>query len=221
MSIFRNARLFLIVIAGSIFLTGCLNTKSPTEKIYEVLESVVQTEQGFEDQQDPLVNLEQQEKKLYDKIIALGMKEFDQIIKLSDEALTMVDQRKEHMEKEKESINKSSEEFKKIVTTIEDIEDPKVKEKARNMYATMMERYDIHNELYSNYMQGLEYDKELYELFKNKEVSLEQLEEQIKKINESYENVLNANERFNEQTQKYNELKLEFYKQAGLEVKSK
>ncbi len=47
---------------------------------------------------------------------------------------------------------------------------------------------------------GLKYDTELYKMLKNKEVSLEQLEDQITKINNTYEKVLNANERFNEKT---------------------
>ena len=45
---------FLLVLA---VLTGC--TKSPAEKIYEILEKVVAQEQVFEKQQEPIMELEQ------------------------------------------------------------------------------------------------------------------------------------------------------------------
>lgn len=202
-----------------VLLSGCMYGKSPVEEIYEVLEEVVVMEKGFEEQQDPLVELEKDEKELYDKIISLGMKEFDEIVKLSDEALAIVDQRKEHMSIEQESIQNSQKEFQKIESLIEELEDQKVKDQANLLYSTMMQRYEIHDQLFKEYSKGLEYDAELYNLFKKEDITIEVLEEQITKINETYGQVLEENEKFNEATKQYNEIKLEFYKAAGLEIK--
>jgi hypothetical protein len=210
----------LVLTIGAIFLTGCMNQPTPEEKIYEVLENVVAKEKTFEEQQDPLVNLEKKEKELYDKIIALGMKEFDEITKLSDEASSIVDQRKDHMEKEQKSIQASKEEFETLLPIIEEIEDKKLQEKSKGLYEIMMERYKIHDDLYKDYTEALEYDKELYAMFKKEDLSLEQLEEQISKINGMYENILESNKQFNEKTKEYNKAKLAFYKEAGLEIKS-
>lgn len=220
MAIFiKNNRILVVALIMSFILSGCLNRQTPEEKIFTELEKVVAAEKVFEEQQTPLVELEKKEKELYEEIISLGMKEYDRIVQISDEALQNVAARKEHMNKEQESIKESEEEFKDVNTLIEDIEEASVKEQATLLYETMIERYKTHNSLYELYSQGLGYDKELYEMFKQKELTLDQLEEQIIKINETYEKVLEANNKFNELTDQYNDQKLEFYKLAGIEIK--
>lgn len=221
MSILSKTRLFFILIIGAVFLAGCMNQPTPEEKMYEVLEKVVAAEKTFEEQQDPLVKLEKKEKELYDKIIALGMKEFDEIARLSDEASSIVEERKKRMEKEQESIQASKEEFGTLASIIEEIEDEALQDKSRELYEIMMDRYEIHDVLYEDYSKALEYDKELYTIFKKEDISLEQLEEQIAAINSMYEKILDSNQKFNEKTKEYNEVKLAFYKEAGLEVKAK
>lgn len=218
LSIFKKISLAIIMMAGVFSLAGCLDKQSPEEKMFEELEKVVSIEKTFEDQQDPLVELEKKEKEIYEKIISLGMKEYDQIVKLADEALANADKRAEHIDKEKESIDESRKEFKNIDQIIEEIEDTGLKKQATELKATMNERYEIHDDLYKNYKQGLQYDKKLYEMLKDKELSFDNLEEQINKVNEIYETVLKDNQKFNDKTDQYNKEKLAFYKKAGIEV---
>lgn len=218
MSILKSLGLSIVLMAGVLSLAGCMDRQTPEEKMFEELEKVVSTEKVFEDQQDPLVELEKQEKEIYEQIISLGMKEYDQIVKLADEALTIADKREEHIEKEKESIKKSEQEFKNVSKIAEEIEDPSLKKQAAELQATMKERYKIHDELYKNYKQGLQYDKELYEMLKDKDLSFEKLEEQINKVNKVYESVLKNNQEFNDRTDRYNKEKMDFYKKAGIEV---
>ncbi|MBT2683555.1 YkyA family protein [Bacillus sp. ISL-37] len=218
MSIIKKISLAIIMMAGVFSLAGCLDKQSPEEKMFEALEKVVSIEKGFEDQQDPLVELEKKEKEIYEQIISLGMKEYDQIVKLADEALAIADKRAEHIDKEKESIDESEKEFGNVDKIIDEIDDSNLKKQATELQATMKERYGIHDKLYENYKQGLQYDKELYEMLKDKELSFEKLEEQINKVNEVYEIVLNNNQEFNEKTDQYNQEKMDFYKKAGIEV---
>lgn len=210
--------LFLFILLSSVFLAGCLNANSTVNDIHALLESVVELEQEFENQQDPLVELEKEEKEIYSKIISLGMKEFDQIVALSNEASAIVAKRQEHMDKEATSIEASKKEFEKIEPLIEKIEDVELKKKANELKSTMLERYETHGTLYENYMNGLTYDKELYEMFQKEDLSIDQLEEQIEKINNSYKLVLESNKEFNELTQQYNEIKFDLYNIAGLEI---
>lgn len=214
----KGKAIILLLILMSFVMSGCIN-KEPEQKMYDALEKVVAAEQVFKEQQDPLVQIEQQEKKIYDEIISLSMKEFDKIKKLSNEAIDLVEQRREHMEKERESIEQSKQEFEKTEDIINSFDDSTLKKTAEDLYGIMIERYDVHDELYTNYMASIELDKELYELFKQEDVTIEQLEAQIAKINDSYEKVLNDNEQFNVKTEEYNEAKLNFYKEAGIDVK--
>lgn len=218
MSIYRNSCLFIICIASVFALAGCFNKQSPVEKIYKVLENVVSAEKVFEEQQEPLVELENNEKEIYDKIISLGMKEVDEINKLSDEASAIVEKRKSHLNKEQESIKASEAQFDALPPLIEEIEESPLKEKAQELYDIMMGRYDSYHELYENYSAATQLDKDLYALFKKEDLQIEQLEEQITKINDVYKKVLDGKEEFNEKTKQYNDTKLSFYKDSGLKI---
>jgi len=185
-----------------LILAGCIGKKTPVEKMYDVLEEVVSKEKVFEEQQEPLVTLEKKEKEIYDQIIELGMKEYDQIVKLSDDAIILTDQRKNHMEKETKSLKESEQVFKKAAAIKDEFDDPELTKIANELSDIMMQRYQAH--------------KELYMMFKNKNLPLEDLEGQVKKLNETYKKVFDTNEKFNKLTEQYNNKKLSFYKKAGL-----
>lgn len=218
MSIYKRFFVFLLFLLGIVILTGC--TKSPAEKIYETLEAVVAEEQVFEEQQDPLVELEAKENKLYNEILTLGLKELDKIVELSEEASIITEQRKELIEKERDSIQASKKTFQSIRPLIEKLDNEEARKLADELYETMMKRYEQHEELYANYIKGIELDNELYTLLQKEDLSYEELEEQVGKINDAYNIVRAANEKFNEETKKYNEIKPEFYEAAGMDIEA-
>ncbi|MBM7654137.1 YkyA family protein [Neobacillus cucumis] len=207
-----------MIIAFLYILSGCTQEKTPVEKIYDVLEKVATVEKSFKEQQEPLVTLEKQEKELYDQIIKQGMKEYDQIVKLSDQAIALADKRKQHLDKETASLNASEQEFAKVSDLEDQLDDPTLKKMVNELKSIMMKRYDAHRELYKQYSDAIQYDKELYQMFKNKNLPLEDLEAQINKLNETYKKVYTANDQFNKYTEQYNEKKLLFYKKAGLKT---
>ncbi|WP_147531813.1 YkyA family protein [Bacillus marasmi] len=217
MSRIRKFVFIAFLAIGAMTLSGCLGEK-PEEEMFNVLEDVVKAEKGFEDQQKPLVELEKKERELYEKIMSLKSDQQEQIIKLSDEALKIVADRQKHIELEKESIDASKKKFETIAPIVDDLKDKDLQSEAKKLTETMNERYKIHNELYKQYQSGIKYDKELYKMLKDKDVPLEKLEEQVNKINKTYDEVLATNENFNTQTNQYNKIKLSFYKKAGIKV---
>jgi hypothetical protein len=217
----KKSILGLLAFILLMVLSGCLNQQTTPEKMYEVMEKVVLAESVFEEQQDPLVLAEEKEKLIYDQIISLGMKEHDQIIKLADEALILVEERKTFMDSETESMEKSKTQFEKLSPFIEKLEEPSLKEDAKNLYDVMMERYKLHGELQQSYITAIQLDKDLYQMFKIKDLSLEQLENQINKINIIYKKIYRINEQFNINTEEYNKLKLAFYQKAGFKIEDK
>jgi DNA repair exonuclease SbcCD ATPase subunit len=211
-------RLILSVIVVILFLAGCAPKTTPVDKMYNVLEQVAVKEKGFEEQQGPLVTLEKQEKNIYDQIIQLGTKDYDKIVKLSNEAIASADKRKDFLDKETNSLQQSEKEFKKI-TAIKQELTTDLKKRADELYNIMMQRYQAHDELYQEYSDAIQADKQLYEMFKNKNLPLTELEAQVNKNNEVYKMVTAANNTFNKFTEQYNAKKLEFYKKAGLNTK--
>lgn len=220
MAIIRIIYNVISVFICVLIISGCINQQSTAEKLYKALEKVAAAEKQFEEQQEPLTVLEKQEKEIYNRILALGMKQHDEIVKLSEEALAMIEKREDHLKKETDSIKKSEEEFKKVGDIKEQLEEPEQKKKADELYEIMMKRYQAHSQLSKDYSEALTKDKELYTILKNKDISFEQLESQVAIINETYQKVFKANEEFNTLTNQYNEKKLEFYQVSGLEVET-
>ncbi len=213
-------RLLLGFLALAVFSLSACSGKSAQEEIYDHLEKAVSLEDGFREQQDPLVDLENKENKLYNQIVDLSMDKFDKIKDLSKQASEIVDKRKEKLELEKESIDAAKEEFDKIKPLISEIDEDKkeAKENAKDLYKTMQDRYDAYQNLYSSYKDSLKLDSALYDMLQNKDLKEEDLQKQIEKINNNYDKVTQANKKFNQYTEEYNQLKKDFYKSAGMKV---
>jgi predicted patatin/cPLA2 family phospholipase len=83
----------------------------------------------------------------------------------------------------------------------------------------MQKRYRAHDELYNEYVEGIKNDKELYLMFKDKNLSIADLEAQVNKVNQTYEKIFAANNQFNQLTDEYNAKKKMFYQKAGINSK--
>nr|WP_275411259.1 YkyA family protein [Bacillus sp. B15-48] len=206
-------------LCGILLITGCFIRQTPAEEMYNKLEEVVQIEKAFEEQQEPIVLLEREEKDLYEQMIKMNNEEnYDEIVELVNSALKIAEKRKEHIDIERKSIEESKAAFSSVQEMMEKLDDAELKTKAAKLYELMQERYDVHGNLYKSYEDGLTYDTELYHLLKEKNIEMKQLEMQVTKVNGAYEEVLKYNEIFNEKTKEYNEIKLDFYQTAGLNV---
>jgi hypothetical protein len=205
------------IFIGSVVLSGCSGS-SPEEEMYSALEKVVSLEDTFEEQQKPLMELEKEENELYEEIISLGMKEYDKIVSLSKEAAAVVEEREKRLEDERQSILDSKEEFKNIAALTKELKEDGAKDKADKLQGLMQNRYDSYDALYASYKEAIVLDKELYQMFQKKDLKLEELEAKITEINSTYEKVLAENKKFNEYTEQYNQAKMDFYKEAEIEV---
>lgn len=203
--------LFLII------LTACSGGRVE-EQIHSRLEETVVLEQEFEAQQSDITELEKQEQKIYAQVIDLSMEEFDEITELSQEAIKIIEERSEKIDAERESIVSAREEFEQIEGLLEDIEAENVRTKGEEMYQTMVARYDIYDELYEAYKESLKLENELYTMLQEEGVEQQELNDHIEMVNETYGKILDANDEFNELTIEYNNLKQEFYEEAGMEV---
>ncbi|WP_430786220.1 YkyA family protein [Virgibacillus flavescens] len=215
---FEKKIVILLFIAVISLLSAC-SGGSTSEKIYNHLEKAVTLEEAFEKQQEEIVKLEKKEQKLYSQIIDLSMEEFDKIKSVSQDAIDTIEKRKELISLEKESIDASKKEFEEVKDLVGELEDEKAKEKANKMYDVMMNRYEAYSKLNQAYTQTLDLEKELYTLLQKEDLKQETLTAHIEKINQNYNEVLDANENFNSYTEKYNQMKKEFYEAADLKVK--
>ncbi|MDU0813017.1 YkyA family protein [Bacillus siamensis] len=203
--------------AASMLLAGC-GGKDPVETIHDSMEKAVQAEKPFQKEQKTLEKLEKKEDELYNEVIQLNMNDYEKIVSLSDEALKNAEQRKQHLKTEKDSIDSSKKEFETVTQTAGSIKDRSIKKKAEAAASHMEKRYDLYGGLYKDYMKAIQYDKELYSAIKKKDLTAEDLDKKISKVNDSYKKVLKQGGAFNKQTKEYNQAREELYKEAGFHV---
>ncbi|WHX27025.1 YkyA family protein [Virgibacillus halodenitrificans] len=207
---------FILVIC-LILLASC-SGKSTEEKIHGQLEEAVNKEEVFEEQQEPITDLEKKEQELYNQIIDLSMDDFDKIKNLSEKAISVINERSDKIATEKESMESSKEEFKKAEELIGKLEDSKLKKKGQELVEVMNNRYDAYSKLNKAYNTSLKLEKEMYKMLQKEDVEQQELTKKIEKINQSYEKVLNYNKKFNEYTVEYNAIKKDFYELAEMNV---
>lgn len=214
----RFIGIILTSVIATGLLSGCLNQTSAQEQIYSILEEAVKKEAIFKEQQAKTIELEKEEQAYYEEIIKLGLKEFPAIVELSDKALATIEERENSIEKEHDSIVSSQKEFGKIETKIKKIKDEELKKEATALVKSMEQRYEIHETLYDSYKKSLNHDKELYQLFKEEDLKMEELQVKVKEINQSYDVVIETNKKYNEATEASNKQKVKFYEKAELDI---
>lgn len=202
----------------TLILTGCMG-QDPVDSLHHSLEKAAESEKPFLEEQKTLEELEAKENQLYDDVMQLNMDDYKKIVALSNEALGNISKREEHLKVENESIKKSESEFEEAKTSAEHIKDKHIKEKANAATSQMEKRYSSYDSMYEEYNKALQLDKKLYMQLKDKNLTRDDLDQQIDKVNASYEKVLKYSGEFNEQTEKYNKAREDLYDAAGYHVK--
>lgn len=204
--------------AVTLILTGCMG-QDPVDSLHHSLEKAAESEKPFQEEQKTLEELEAKENQLYDDVMNLNMDDYKKIVALSNEALENVSKREEHLKIENDSIKQSESEFEEAKTSAEHIKDKNIKEKADAAASHMEKRYSSYGTMYEEYKKALQLDKNLYKQLKDKDLTRDDLDQQIDKVNASYEKVLKYSGEFNEQTEKYNKAREDLYDAAGYHVK--
>ncbi|EZH67097.1 hypothetical protein DH09_03950 [Bacillaceae bacterium JMAK1] len=196
-----------------LIVSACGN--SAEEELFEHIEEAIALESEFEQQQEPLVEAEEREYELFEEMVQLGLGEMDEIEEKVNEALELASERNERMNAERESIESAYAQLMEGEEMIEDVEDAH-QDEVQAVFEAMQSRYEIHKELYDNYLQAIALDEALYNMFLNEELSFEELEDQINEVNELYRTINENKEAFNDKTDTFNEAKEQFYESAGL-----
>ncbi len=208
----RQGILTLLLV---VIIVGCTKT-NPAEEIYFHLEKAVSLETTFQEQQEPLAKIENEEYELYEQILSLS--DMKEIKSLANQAKEKAMKRKSMIGKEKESINKAYEEFINISPIIEMIDDVKLKKVANEMVVVMDHRFQAYINLNKEYQNAINLDLELYKLIQQTDLTIDELEAQHEKVNASYEKIKTYKDEFNQYTTDYNDKKRNFYQIAKLDV---
>lgn len=197
-------------------LTGCSAAKSPGEKAFQYMEKAAQQESEFNAQQEPLVKEEQKEQQLYHDILALNMKQFNQIQEKSKQALQIIDKRNQYMQKEKESMDQAEKTFKQAEPYVNKVTDMKQAVFGKKAVGDMNNRYAAFNKLYTYYNDSVKADQSLFKLLETKGLTVETLQKKLDEVNASYKKIDQEKEAFNRYTKAFNQDKMAFYRSMNI-----
>ncbi|PAE85218.1 hypothetical protein CHH77_00470 [Shouchella clausii] len=213
-----KTKLATIGVGSILLLTAC--GENATETIYDHLENAAQIEkEGFEVQQEPLVQAEEHEADLYNQIMELDMEQFEEIVSLADEAIASIETRRELSANEKQSIEEGYEEFSAANEAFAALEEEPLAELGQTLKEAMEARYESYQKLHEVYAETLDLDEQLYNLLKTEDLDVETLTNQVEETNAKYEEFQEATDLFNEHTNIYNDAKQAFYEASDLDVR--
>jgi chromosome segregation ATPase len=204
---FRQVVPFFILL---VILTSC-SINSSEKELKQLLNEMSKLEQSFTKHQQPLIELEKKEKEIYEEIMSLGMKRFDQIQPFVKKALQIIEQRKKRIEQEREIMISLKDKMPNLQRLIHSIDDPEVKIAAMNVYERLEKRYLSYEQLYQYYQQALRLESQFYHLLQEKDVTFAELEAKINALNKAYEQFQKETEQFNRYTNQYNQAKKKLY----------
>ncbi|QDI90653.1 hypothetical protein EPH95_05225 [Salicibibacter halophilus] len=204
------------VVSGFMLLALAACGVTPEQTVQAHLEEAVNLEETFVKQQEPIIAAEEAERERFEEMIELGLSEMDEIETLAEEAAAFVDEREERMDTERESLTQAYNEVGEGAVYVQEIDDEKIQAMAAAVIGVMEQRYEAHGALYEAYMDGVQLDRELYEMLMDEDLAYEDLEAHVDAINDTYETVGHHKETFNEFTSTFNKKKEEFYQTAGL-----
>ncbi|GGH74241.1 YkyA family protein [Pullulanibacillus pueri] len=219
----KHSKPFLACVLALIVITllsGC-NKKSEGDQAFDFMEKAAAEEQTFNEQQQPLVDEEKKEQDLYNKIMNVDVKDDKQVSKYSDQALASIEKRQKMMEKEKKSIDSAYKLFQKAVPHINKVKEEKAQKPGKQTIENMEKRYEAFGDLYKVYTASITDDQKLFKLMTNKKLTTEDLQKQLKVVNDHYESIEKNKETFNKYTESFNKEKQSFYSALGIKSKNK
>ncbi|PFD41612.1 hypothetical protein CN285_11965 [Bacillus cereus] len=210
-------KLALITALSVTLLSGCLGQK-PEANLYVAFENAAKQEKTMYEDTKKLAELEKQGQELYTQITLEG-KENNQVVKEKlDQAVTNINDREKVLEKEKTTLENAQNEVKSVDKYIKKLEDKKSQEQAEKVQDMYKNRAESFKKLHDDYKNSLQLEQELYKMLQAKDEKLKSIQEKVKMLNQSYEQILSNKDRFNTYTNEYNQKKLAFYKQANIKI---
>ncbi|WP_336770066.1 YkyA family protein [Bacillus bombysepticus] len=205
-------------VISAILLTGCGNDK-PEQELYQVFEKSAEQEKSLYKDMKKLKELEQNEQNLYKQVITDGTDNHEAASPKISEALKNVEKRLEIVKNEEKALEKAQEEMNKAQKKIKKIDNADIKKKAASVEEAFKDRRIVFDKWAKGYKEIAIQEKALYSKLDSSESKLKEITEQIKTNNQLYAKLKADSNEFNKRTSNYNESKINFYKEANINIK--
>lgn len=213
----KHLFVFVVILCCIIFLAGCHSDEKQAAKIQEKMVDSTSYEAAFASNQADLNEYKVKEQTSYNDLIDLDIQDEDVIRQKSDNANTYLEIQEELIDEAKKNFQKAYEKSASIKKDVKEIKDKGQKKQALNLLNTMSERKELIDTFFDDYRDQLKRFINFYDLLEDDDLSVDNLDNQIKEINEHSHDLEDVIELFNQSTIQYSKLEEDYYKMVESE----
>jgi len=204
-------RLAMISLGCVLFLVSCQSDEKEAENIQDKLNEAAVYEENFQDNQESLEAYRDKEQSIYEDIIQGDIQERDAILEQADEGKTCLKKQNELVIEGQDYMEKAYETSTSIKSNIEQIEDKQEQDQAAELLNVIKERKGEIESYFDLYEDQLHTLYMFYEALESDDVPLDDMSQQIDKVNDTNEDMEDHLKSFNQATETYNEEEAAYY----------
>lgn len=210
----KLTKISLVLLLSLFLLTGC-GDKSK-DKAIAILNDYMTIEQQFDAILKNIVELENKDQQMYQEILNQGKKNSKQAESSIAIALDTVEERKAAIEQSKIVLQSADQEFNSLEQVIKKIKNVSDKKHGQKLLDLFNARNKIFDDLYSQYMTGLNLDKELFQMLGDDKSHLKEINQQIAKRNLAFDEVSKSMTEFNRVSELFQQEIMSFLNTIGI-----
>lgn len=200
---------YILIFSSILLLAGCNFGESTEQKLSNILTEIYDLEADYRDVQEELAETESKEQANFQQMMELTKDQKEELTTMVEDTATLLETRLALVEKEAASLNSTSDGIKQISTLITDTKDATEKESLKKMETSLKERITTYEEVTNNYNELATMQQDLYNMLIDESADVTAIQEQVQEVNMHNELVQQSVQKFNDATNRVNEVKEE------------
>lgn len=200
---------YILIFSSILLLAGCNFGESTEQKLSNILTEIYDLEADYRDVQEELAETESKEQANFQQMMELTKDQKEELTTMVEDTATLLENRLALVEKEAASLNSTSDGIKQISTLITDTKDATEKESLKKMETSLKERITTYEEVTNNYNELATMQQDLYNMLIDESADVTAIQEQVQEVNMHNELVQQSVQKFNDATNRVNEVKEE------------
>lgn len=208
---------FVAILCCIVFLAGCYSDEKQAAEIQDKMEESASYEESFASNQEDLNEYREKEQSTYNDLIDLDIQDEDVIQQKLDDAGTYLEKQEKLIDEAKENFQRGYVKSASIKENVKKIKDKDQKKQASDILNVMNERKKIIDTFFDDYRAQLKRFNDFYDRLEDGDFNVDDLDNQIKEINEHSQDMEDVIELFNQNTRQYSKIENDYYKKVESE----
>lgn len=204
-----KTRKYILIFSSILLLAGCNFGESTEQKLSNILSEIYDQEADYRDVQEELAQTESKEQANFQQMMELTKDQKEELATMVEDTATLLNTRLALVEKEAASLNSTSDGIKQISTLISETKEASKKENLKRIETALKERITAYEDVTINYNELAIMQQDLYNMLVDDSADVTAIQEQVQEVNKHNELVKQSVQKFNDATERVNEVKEE------------